>query len=297
MPNDIPATSTLANMSNDTNTSIDTPALSGPRKINITSNDMPTLSELRSTDMSNDMPAPSKPRNTNITSNDIPALFEAGDIPALFSALERLKPPSDPPATADSVPSNTLVAARIRPFSSAELDASEPEAVCLMGSHHVRTRYLRRGVLGAPPSLESAVFNVDTVFEAEAETQEVYDALVKSKLEFVRQHKDSAATLFAHGQTGSGKTHTMTGLQDMLATELLGEEWKKEWRVGVSVVELAGNAACGRAPLFAPFQCHHEVLTIKISYRTAHRSTSAKTDAAMSTSSSPRSCSRTPQTR
>lgn len=57
----------------------------------------------------------------------------------------------------------------------------------------------------------------------------------------------NVATLFAYGQTGSGKTYTVSHLEQLVASQLMGGKLPGKRRVFVTIVELAQNSAFGQS--------------------------------------------------
>lgn len=55
-------------------------------------------------------------------------------------------------------------------------------------------------------------------------------------------------TLFAYGQTGSGKTFTVSGIEKIVARELMNGTLEGRRTISVSMIELAGNLTHGMFP-------------------------------------------------
>ncbi|KPM39756.1 hypothetical protein AK830_g6811 [Neonectria ditissima] len=91
------------------------------------------------------------------------------------------------------------------------------------------------------PDMLSFNFQVDRIYAADAPTEAIYVDAVKPLVPWA--WNGGISTLFAYGQTGSGKTHTVTGIERLVADEMLGGILDGQRSVYVTIVELAGNAA------------------------------------------------------
>eukprot|EP00927_Polykrikos_kofoidii_P055529 TRINITY_DN4975_c1_g2_i1.p1 TRINITY_DN4975_c1_g2~~TRINITY_DN4975_c1_g2_i1.p1 ORF type:complete len:1524 (+),score=324.69 TRINITY_DN4975_c1_g2_i1:674-4573(+) len=89
------------------------------------------------------------------------------------------------------------------------------------------------------PFISHITFEFDRVFDADAESADVYTAAAAG---LVRNSLDGGvATMFMFGQTGSGKTHTMNAIQELAARDLYkGADGDEPW-LSVQFVELRGN--------------------------------------------------------
>lgn len=163
-----------------------------------------------------------------------------------------------------------VVSTRIRPLLDEEETAGFSESVFPRESQPgvVDVHELRRSVRGLPTLkvraavhvdrkweeladrgrttntciTKSSVYQVDRVFGPETKTEDVYD-VVSHLVPFARS--GGIGTLFAYGQTGSGKTYTVSGLEKMVVRALMEADDLDEHRMFITVIELAGNSACG----------------------------------------------------
>ncbi|ORY06485.1 P-loop containing nucleoside triphosphate hydrolase protein [Basidiobolus meristosporus CBS 931.73] len=98
------------------------------------------------------------------------------------------------------------------------------------------------------PKIESQSYEVDYAFGPEDDNDTIYEHTVSSLVPLVL--KGGIATVFAYGQTGSGKTYTLTGLQELVAYDIikqinspknLGEAGQLQFRVFLSYFEILGS--------------------------------------------------------
>ncbi|KAL7534073.1 hypothetical protein ACHAXR_005620 [Thalassiosira sp. AJA248-18] len=117
------------------------------------------------------------------------------------------------------------VCVRKRPLNTKERKKKEHDAVtCLHPTATVHSAKLR--VDGISKYLDHNSFRFDQVFDEESSTEDVYLCTAKPLVNYVCCKGDDGggiprATVFAYGQTGSGKTHTMGGIQQMVAEDIL----------------------------------------------------------------------------
>lgn len=100
-----------------------------------------------------------------------------------------------------------------------------------------------RRMIQALMNAQSAEFYVDRVFGPDAESADVYQALVKPLADLA--WNGGIGTFFAYGQTGSGKTFTVSALEKIVAHEYFKEFTHKN--IHASFIELGAtlNAAYG----------------------------------------------------
>lgn len=91
--------------------------------------------------------------------------------------------------------------------------------------------------------LQSSAYRLDKVYGPNVGTDVIYDGLVKPLLQLA--WGGGIGTLFAYGQTGSGKTHTVSGIEKIVASELMSGSLEGERTISVSMIELAGTLSHG----------------------------------------------------
>lgn len=93
-------------------------------------------------------------------------------------------------------------------------------------------------------------------------TEQIYNQLAAPLVEFALG--GGTSTLFAYGQTGSGKTFTVSGLEKIVAVNLLHEETVKERNVFVSIFELGNtlNSGYGRSDNGYSFSKFNDLLDL-----------------------------------
>lgn len=87
---------------------------------------------------------------------------------------------------------------------------------------------------------------MDRVYGPNIGTQSIYDDLVAPLLNLA--WGGGIGTLFAYGQTGSGKTFTVSGIEKIVARELLSGSLEGRRTISVSMIELEGNLSHGIPP-------------------------------------------------
>jgi kinesin family protein 2/24 len=97
--------------------------------------------------------------------------------------------------------------------------------------------------------LKSSSYRLDKVYGPQDVTDAIYDGLVAPLLPLA--WGGGIGTLFAYGQTGSGKTFTVSGIEKIVARELMSGKFEGERTICVSMVELAGSLSHGMFLLFA----------------------------------------------
>jgi len=88
---------------------------------------------------------------------------------------------------------------------------------------------------------------LDKVYGPDEVTESIYDGLVAPLMPLA--WGGGIGTLFAYGQTGSGKTFTVSGIEKIVARELMSGNLEGERRICVSMVELAGSLSHGKLSL------------------------------------------------
>ncbi|RYP05351.1 hypothetical protein DL764_003844 [Monosporascus ibericus] len=135
-----------------------------------------------------------------------------------------------------------VVSARIRPLLDEDVAAGFPCAVF--------PRAAQAGVIDihdlynhprGRPILKSSRYRVDRLFDSQTTTEEIYHNLVVDLVPFA--WNGGIGTLFAYGQTGSGKTFTVSQLEKLVATSLMGESLEGQRQVYMTIIDLAGNSA------------------------------------------------------
>lgn len=77
-------------------------------------------------------------------------------------------------------------------------------------------------------------------------TDSVYDGLVAPLLQLA--WGGGIGTLFAYGQTGAGKSFTVSGIEKIVARELMSGTLEGERKTSISMIELAGSLTYGMFP-------------------------------------------------
>jgi len=155
-----------------------------------------------------------------------------------FRALVAAYTPPPPPPSKPGERGGTVVVTRIRPAEDTEED---PYAVFARNETTVDLHELKTSVRGAA-RLQSANFTLDAAYGPQATTEQLYEQHIRKLVPWA--WNGGVGTVFAYGQTGSGKTYTVSAIERLVAHELFsGVEGER--RVYLSIVELAGNAACG----------------------------------------------------
>jgi kinesin family protein 2/24 len=173
-----------------------------------------------------------------------------------FSALlAGFKPtPAKPNVAGEGERGGTRVVVRIRPT---EGDDADPQAVfgresgpageagaaaAASTATTVDVHEVRKSVRG-DVALQTATFSLDAVYGASATTEELYAAQIAPLVPWA--WNGGVATVFAYGQTGSGKTFTIAAIERLVAHDLFDGVGEGKRNVFLTVVELAGNVACG----------------------------------------------------
>ncbi len=108
------------------------------------------------------------------------------------------------------------VVVRVRPLSSAELRAEDPEPVLRVANEFRNDFRVLEAVVGHAGDRETVRrFTFDRVAPPETTQRELFD------LSGVKELMEAALTglnvsVFAYGQTGSGKTYTMSGVEERI---------------------------------------------------------------------------------
>lgn len=110
---------------------------------------------------------------------------------------------------------------------------------------------------------------MDSLYGPEATTSQIYDDLVKPLVPWA--WGGGIGTMFAYGQTSSGKTLTVSGLERHVADTLMDGSLEGERKISVSIIELAGQTAYGKASIASRLS----VLTIVSHYHLQTSSTTA----------------------
>jgi Kinesin motor domain len=162
--------------------------------------------------------------------------------------------------TSAAINKGILVAVRIRPLSSKELDAGEQSCCELLDKTNIVT-ITQAGIVGSYLKSQAGTVNdyaFDAVFDSSASQMDVYRRTAKPFIPKVLAGLN--VTVFAYGATSAGKTHTMFGssradeaashgeagiipnavrdvfdLIDDRKTNLISGE---KWRVNVSYIEV-----------------------------------------------------------
>ena len=109
------------------------------------------------------------------------------------------------------------VVVRKRPINSKETSVGDYDAVTCLNPRAI-VHAPKKKVDGITRYLEHTAFQFDYAFDEATDTQTVYAHTVKPLVDFA--FRGGRATCFAYGQTGSGKTHTMSGIQELVATDI-----------------------------------------------------------------------------
>ncbi|KAK5989505.1 Diatom spindle kinesin-1 [Cladobotryum mycophilum] len=158
--------------------------------------------------------------------------------------INKFKPAPNSKPQSDAAPSRDIVvSARVRPLSDEELETKFPAAAFhrVNSSGAVDVHELRQIIKPGTHPLKSASYEVDRAFGPESTTEQIYDEVVQQLIPWA--WGGGISTLFAYGQTGSGKTFTVTGLEKLVAKELMEGSRPGKRELYVSIIELAGNAA------------------------------------------------------
>ncbi|KAB5526384.1 kinesin motor domain-containing protein [Coniochaeta sp. 2T2.1] len=135
-----------------------------------------------------------------------------------------------------------VVAARVRPLLDEDTAAGFPRAVFPRsdGTGVVNIHDLYNHPKGRP-ILKSFNYEVDSLFDSKATTEEIYEKHVADLVPFA--WKGGTATLFAYGQTGSGKTFTVSRLEQLVIEALTDGSLEGQREISFTIFELAGNLA------------------------------------------------------
>lgn len=155
-----------------------------------------------------------------------------------------------------------VVSARVRPMLEDETAQGFPAGVHLRAgdTNIVDLHELQQPVRGLPRirvsvlCLETGVksnigqssdYEVDRVFGPDSTTAEIYDSLVKPLVPWA--WGGGIGTMFAYGQTASGKTLTVTGIEKLVAEDLMDGSLDGDRKISISIIELAGQTAYGES--------------------------------------------------
>ncbi|KAL4891908.1 P-loop containing nucleoside triphosphate hydrolase protein [Aspergillus ambiguus] len=169
--------------------------------------------------------------------------FLLDNTPLYRALVNRFKPaPRGTEGKTETTNASVVVSARVRPLLDEDIAAGFPNAIF--------PRPMQTGVVDihnlynhpkGRPVLKSFTYEVDRLFDSETTTDQIYNNLVEDLVPFACN--GGIGTLFTYGQTGSGKTFTVSQLGKLVAESLMGEGKDSKRQVGLTVVDLAGNAA------------------------------------------------------
>ncbi|KAH6689709.1 P-loop containing nucleoside triphosphate hydrolase protein [Plectosphaerella plurivora] len=136
-----------------------------------------------------------------------------------------------------------VITARLRPMSEDEKESGMVSAVFgREGASGVADLHELRKTVRGTPGLTSTAFSIDRLFTSNESTEDIYRDSVQHLVPWA--WSGGVSTIFAYGQTGSGKTFTISGLEDLVAKALTSDSLEGTREMYISIVELAGNAAC-----------------------------------------------------
>ncbi|KAK9701870.1 hypothetical protein K7432_011519 [Basidiobolus ranarum] len=160
-------------------------------------------------------------------------------------------PPSKPFAQVEEIlqkeSRDIMVCLRTRPLFEHEVEAGNLKALSVRNpftyAHKLEVRF------NGMPKISSLPYEVDYAFGPEHDNKIIYDTIISSLIPLVLQ--GGIATTFTYGQTGSGKTYTLTGIQELVARDLINrinspenlvkETGQSKFRVFLSFFEILGS--------------------------------------------------------
>ncbi|KAF7560208.1 hypothetical protein G7046_g3924 [Stylonectria norvegica] len=158
--------------------------------------------------------------------------------------VKRFNPPTSPQTVSEGSSSSPsmVVATRLRPLVGEELTVGIPVAIYprVTQPGFLDVHELRQPPRGLP-LLRSFQYQTDRIYDAESTTDQLYGDIVKPLVPWA--WNGGIGTLFAYGQTGSGKTFTVSGLEALVAEELMSGALEGTRKIFITIIELAGNAA------------------------------------------------------
>ncbi|OIW26752.1 P-loop containing nucleoside triphosphate hydrolase protein [Coniochaeta ligniaria NRRL 30616] len=168
------------------------------------------------------------------------------DNAALYRTLVKALKPTPSPNTVDAATETTspdmVVGARIRPLLGEDVAAGFPCAVFpRTGQKSVVDIHDLYNHPRGRPILKSFKYQVDSLFDSQTTTEEIYGNLVAKLVSFAWH--GGIGTLFAYGQTGSGKTFTVNRLEQLVAGTLMDGTLEGQRKVYFTIIELAGSSA------------------------------------------------------
>ncbi|CEG72519.1 hypothetical protein RMATCC62417_08067 [Rhizopus microsporus] len=148
---------------------------------------------------------------------------------------EKVKRSTPKPNTSTNQNIHALL--RTRPLQPFEIDKGH----CSVISQHGHRTYIHEPYFKvlSNPGIRSHAMDVDHSFGPEHDNQFVYDAISEQLNESIRSN--GLITILAYGQTGSGKTFTITGLLDMIFSDILATQNDGDFEIYCSSFEIFGN--------------------------------------------------------
>ncbi|PVH88194.1 diatom spindle kinesin 1 [Cadophora sp. DSE1049] len=136
--------------------------------------------------------------------------------------------------------SDTIIGARIRPFSEQDRELGHVSSVYAREKGGVADVHELRVKVRGAPAVATSSFQFDRLYGPDSTSDQVYDDLCGPLVPWA--WGGGISTLFAYGQTGSGKTFTLDALERKAAKDLFGGlEGNRD--IYISVFDLAGNVA------------------------------------------------------